>query len=258
MELIKLKLFRISLRSTCQGFHKLITLFLSENKYLTLSSSSPITSRTFQILTCNSRKLRHLDLSGCSWVTDEVIRPVLRSNPRLTSLDLSYCNNCTEGVLHTITMMCPSITRMLLRGCTWVNMSGLQYLCHQHKQRKQVVPLGLENVLKLMGTNLRTNVKERRKGKYSGKDQLYLHIQAKQMKMKSKINLKKTQPKNDTLHELDISECDFTISDSTVEEIAEVFSQLKVLKLAKNESVTDLAMIAIAKQLKHLHTLDIR
>ena len=73
------------------------------------------------------------------------------------------------------------------------------------------MPLGLEDVLKMMGANLRTNLKERTKGKYSGKDQHYLHLQSKQKKMKAQINSKKVEPKQNVLQELDISECDFSI-----------------------------------------------
>ena len=207
-------------------------------------------------MTCNSSKLRHLDLSGCSWITDDIIRPVLRNNPKLNSLDLSNCNNCTEGVLHTITMMCTKIERLMLRGCTWVNKSGLEYLCHQRRKRQAIIQLGPENVLKLMGANLRTNVKERKKGKYSGKEQLYLHVQSKENKIKLKIN--KNQPRKDSLTELDISECEFSIADSTIEKIVEVFKGLTVLNIGKNVSLTDQSMKAIAKNSKYLHTLDIR
>jgi hypothetical protein len=61
--------------------------------------------------------------------------------------------------------MCPAITSLRLSGCNWVNASGLEYLCHQHRKRNYVLPLGLEDVLKIMGTNLRTNINEKKKEK---------------------------------------------------------------------------------------------
>ena len=121
-----------------------------------------------------------------------------------------------------------------------------------------MAPLGVEDVLKLMGANLRTNVKERKRGKFSGKDNLYIHFEAKKKKLKKEIHTKEMKIKRDVLSELDISECDFSISDSTVEMISELFKELEVLKLAKSEFLTDISMNAIARDLNQLHTLDIR
>ena len=158
--------------------------------------------------------------------------------------------------MHTITMMCPAITALRMRGCSWVNASGLDYLCHQHRKRNQVLPIGLEDVLKMMGSNLRTNLKEKKKAKYCGKDQLYLHIRSRQMKLKTQNKSKKINPKKKFLSELDISECDITIQDETIEKITEVFTHLEVLKLSKNICLTNQSVKAIASSLKHLHTLD--
>jgi hypothetical protein len=247
----------ISLRSSSHQLHTLITNFISVNKVLTISKLATLTSRSFQLLTCNSNKLRHLDLHGCSWVTDDILRPVLRNNPKLISIDLSDCNNCTEGVLHTITMMCLAISKLRLRGCNWVNASGLEYLCHQHRKRNHFLPLGLEDVLKIMGTNLRTNINEKKKGKYAGKEQFYLHIKSKKMKMKEQINSRKFKQTQHYLSVLDISECDFTINDSTIEMITNTFRHLKMLNISKNVSITNQSLKAIARDLPKLETLDL-
>ena len=174
----------------------------------------------------------------------------------MSSIDLSYCKNCTEGVLQTITMMSTAITTLRVRGCSWVNASGLEYLCHQHRKRSQVLPVGLEDVLKMMGINLRTNIKQKRKGKFSGKDQLYLHIKSKQIKLKTETKLRRNSSTKNALRELDISECDFTINDSTIEKITDAFRHLEVLKLSANPSLTNSCLAVIARDLVHLSTLD--
>ena len=156
--------------------------------------------------------------------------------------------------MQTITMMCTAITTLRLGGCNWVNTPGLEYLCHQHRRRSQELPDGLEDVLKMMGTNLRTNVKEKKKGKFSGKDQLFLSMKSKQIKLKTK--LRRNSAPATFLSELDISEGDFTINDSTVEKITDTFKNLEILNVSKNPSLTNCSMKAIARDLKHLHTLD--
>jgi hypothetical protein len=119
------------------------------------------------------------------------------------------------------------------------------------------LPLGLEDVLKIMGTNLRTNIKEKTKGKFVGKHQLYLNIKSKKMKLKAQRNLRKIHPKQKYLSELDISECDFTINDSCIEKITNTFRHLQILNISKNGSITNQSLKAIARDLPKLHTLDL-
>ena len=228
----------------------MITRFLSINRTLFLSPTTTITGSSFNFLTCHSTKLRHLTLSSCDWVTDDLLRPVLRKNASLISLDLSNCNNCTEGVLQMVSSMCPSISCLVLRGCSWVTGAGLDYFCQRHFRRKND---SVEEILKLMGAGLRTNIKEKKKSKYLGKDNFYHYIQNKQMKIKLS---KKPNTKIHVFKKLDISKCN-SIRDSNIKRIVEVFKDLEILKLAENNLITDESMKSVARNLKKLKTLSI-
>ena len=105
----------------------------------------------------------------------------------------------------------------------------------------------------MMGEVLRTNVKEKKKSKYLGRDHFYHYIQNKQMKLKSS---EKRNMKRQVLKELDISSCN-SITNSSVQRITEVFKDLKILKIGENSLLDDESMKSIARSLKKLHTLDI-
>ena len=105
----------------------------------------------------------------------------------------------------------------------------------------------------MMGEVLRTNVKEKKKSKYLGRDHFYHYIQNKQMKLKSS---KKRNMKRPVLKQLDISNCN-SITNSNVLRIAEVFKDLEILKIGENNLLDDESMKSIARNLKKLKTLDI-
>ena len=153
-----------------------------------------------------------------------------------------------------VTMMCPSISCLILSGCSWVNSVGLDYFSDRHLKRKFSSQSSIEDILKLMGTGLRTKMKNRRKAKYQGKDKFYLYIQNKQMTRKSpkKVNIKKN-----VLKELDVNNC-HTLKDSNIMKITEVFKDLEVLKVCNNKLLTDESMKSVARNLCHLKSLDIR
>jgi hypothetical protein len=57
--------------------------------------------------------------------------------------------------------------------------------------------------------------------------------------------------------ELDITECDFTINDSTIEKITNTFRHLKILNISKNVSITNQSLKAIASNLPNLQFMDL-
>ena len=156
-----------------------------------------------------------------------------------------------------ITMMCPTISRMLLRRCNWVNKSGLDYFCYKNLKRKQVSALDPEDLLRTMGSQLRTNVKEGKKSEYRGKEDFSLSLEASAKKFNMNKRKQVLSSFKYGLKEIDISGCK-SISEETVIRLIEVFNNLEVLRIGENPLISNICMKEIARKLRKLLTLDIR
>ena len=104
-----------------------------------------------------------------------------------------------------------------------------------------------------MGKGLRTNLKERTKAKYKGKDQLFNSLRKKESsKKRTNQNLRIR-----SFQKLDLNGCT-NLNDDNIECLVTVFKNLQVLKIGDLPSIGDLAMRAIAVNLKQINTIDIR
>jgi len=187
-------------------------------------------------------------------MTDGLLKPVLKNNPKLEILDITDCIHCTSTTLQVLTVNCPNISCLVLRGCTWVDPTSLDYFSNHRNSRKK--PDDIENVLMTMGKGLRTNLKKRTKAKYKGKDHLFESLQFEDSK-RSPSKLKtigNLRFKHVTV--LDLHGCG-NVTDDNIETLTSVFKQLEVLRIGNNTDISDKSMKSIALNLKLLKSLDI-
>ena len=239
----------LSLLKTCRQIKALLKSFLITNRTLQIQNCQTIGPAEFGILTENATNLRILNTSGCSWLTDELLGPVLKNNHKLDELDLSHSIICSSAVFQILTVHCPRITKLVARDCPWVDQNSLSYFynhCNVRKPGQQ-----LEDVLLNMSKGLRTNLKERTKAKYQGKDKLF-----DVMKRKGESRKRRSKKRFKNLLELDLNGC-HQVTDDNIESLTGVFKYMEILRLGSIPGLTDNSMKSIAIELKQLHTLDI-
>jgi len=247
----------LALRQTSRTFIKIIDAFFVVNKELKVTPSFSLSPELFQNISHSSSNLRSLVIQSCDWLTDELLTPVLKNNPKLETLDITDCVNCSSTTLQVLTVNCPNISWLILRGCSWVSPTALDYFSNHRNSRKKADDI--ENLLMTMGKGLRTNLKKRTKAKYKGKDHLF-----ESLKMQKRENWKRAPSKLKTVGNLrfkhvtvlDLHGCG-GVTDENIETLTTVFKQLEVLRIGNNSDISDKSMRSIALNLKLLETLDI-
>lgn len=241
----------LNMLKTCKSMNSIMNDFFAVNKYLDMSKDlDSSNSSVFRILTRNATNLRVLNLSGCSWLNDDSLRSVIRNNTSLDELDLSYCFNCSAAIFQILTVNCPNITSLSLRGCNWVDPVSLDYFSNHRNNRKR--DQSMENVLLTMGKGLRTNLKEKTKAKYKGKDQLFDTLKRKESSQKRYNKTLKFR----SFQKLDLTGCT-KLMDENIELLVCVFKNLQVLRIRDLPSIGDIAMKAIAVHSKEINSVDI-
>lgn len=247
----------LALRRTSKTFNQIVDSFFVVNKELKVNPSSPLSPEIFQNICHASTNLRSLVIQSQDWLTDDLLTPVLKNNPKLEILDITDCVNCSSTTLQVLTVNCPNISWLILRGCTWVDPTALDYFSNHRNSRKKADDI--ENLLMTMGKGLRTNLKKRTKAKYKGKDHLF-----ESLKMQKRENYKRAPSKLKALGNLrfkhvtvlDLHGCG-SVTNENIETLTSVFKQLEVLRIGNNSDISDKSMRSIALNLKLLETLDI-
>jgi len=249
----------LSLRQTSKTFSSIMDAFFVVNKELKVppSYSAYLSPNKFHNISHSSTNLRSLVIQSCDWLTDDLLKPVLKNNPKLEILDITDCVNCSSTTLQVLTVNCPNISWLVLRGCTWVDPTALDYFSNHRNSRKKADDI--ENLLMTMGKGLRTNLKKRTKAKYRGKDHLFESLM-----MQRRENYKRSPSKLKTVGNLrfkpvtvlDLRGCG-SVTDDNVETITTVFKQLTVLRIGNNPTISDKSMKSIALNSKLLEILDI-
>lgn len=246
----------LSLHQTSKTFSNILDAFFVVNKYLRVSDAHTLSAQTFCRMSHSATNLRSLIVHSCHWMTDALLKPVLKNNPKLEILDITDCIHCTSTTLQVLTVNCPNISCLVLRGCTWVEPTAVDYFSNHRNSRKKADDM--ENVLMTMGKGLRTNLKRRTKAKYRGKDHLFESLQMQRRenvkRSPAKLNIGNLRFKPVTV--LDLHGCG-NITNDNIETLTTVFKQLEVLRIGNNSDISDEAMRSIALNLKFLLKLDI-
>ena len=103
-----------------------------------------------------------------------------------------------------------------------------------------------------MGKGLRTNLKEKTKAKYKGKDQLFDTLKRKESSQKRYNKTLKFR----SFQKLDLTGCT-KLMDENIELLVCVFKNLQVLRIRDLPSIGDIAMKAIAVHSKEINSVDI-
>ena len=105
-----------------------------------------------------------------------------------------------------------------------------------------------------MGKGLRTNLKDRTKAKYKGKDQLFDVMKKKESSSRKKSgNLYRFKE----FLEVDLTNCT-KLKDENIDLLARVFKKIQKLHVGGIINLTDITMKSIAINLKEMNTIDIR
>ena len=151
----------MALRRTSKTFNQIIDSFFVVNKELKVNPSSPLSPEIFQNICQASTNLRSLVIQSQDWLTDDLLTPVLKNNPKLEILDITDCVNCSSTTLQVkgspsltwslltlfpqvLTVNCPNISWLILRGCTWVDTTALDYFSNHRNSRKKADDIEVE------------------------------------------------------------------------------------------------------------------
>jgi len=259
----------ISLKCTSKEMYLKMAVFWKVNYYL----SDPIGSESlFKCMTKNASRLRVLNLSNATWVKDAHLRPVLSQNQHLKKIDLTNCRGLSQGILQILTVKCVELEELWLGGCGWVKPFGLKYLVDHHKNLKATLSMdssktmsisareaATDSPLTVMGKyGLRTIPQERKKSKYTGKDDLYQKITDPDAVGKITSSYSKHRPilRQGRLCKLDVSNSP-ELCDTTFENFFDQFHMITLLNIGGNPQLSDLTMCKIARNLHQLKFLNI-
>ena len=108
-----------------------------------------------------------------------------------------------------------------------------------------------------MGKGLRTNLKERTKAKYKGKDQLFDVMKRKESASSSSRKKTGNSYRFKDFVEIDLTNCS-KLKDENIDLLVRVFKSIQKLNISGIVNLTDITMKTIAINLKQMNTLDIR
>ena len=216
-----------NIRGCNSVLHSLVSTYFSVSRRLDLAYNKRLTKEAFQILTASHHhQLRELKLSGLKFLTDELVRPVLQRNTHLVTVDLSDCHHLTAGILQTLSVSSYQLERLILRDCHWVTREALDY--HSYQQ-------GLAHNTKEVLT------------------QLARHCH--RVDPTTRPLPSRPRPRAN-LREVELTGC-WELNDQVLVNFLANFPELRVVRLGKIYSVTDIFMSGLAKHCRNLQTLDI-
>lgn len=216
-----------NVRGCNSDLHSLVSTYFSVSRSLDLAYNKRLTKEAFEIITTSRHhQLRELKLSGLKFLTDDLVRPVLQNNIHLVTVDLSDCHHLTAGILQTLSVSSYQLERLVLRDCHWVTREALDYHSHQQglaHDNKEVLSQLARHCVRLDPTT-----------------------RPKPSKPRPRANL----------CEVELTGC-WELNDQVLTNFLANFPQLKVVRLGKIYSVTDLFMSGLAKHCRNLELLDI-